>query len=591
VTPTIALAENPGVRPDKAAIRSDGRFKQEARALGAAQNREADADALTIAGQAMQHRGVPLLRLLLSAAALLIIWFDPSEPDRHVQLTYGTLAAYTLYSAVVYFAASLYKRALPKTVAHWIDLAWHTLLVSISSGTNSLFFFFYFFDILVASLQLGAREGLRVTVASAILFIASGIVFSPVALELNRFLMRALYLLVLGYMMASLGGLEIRLRRRLAVLREVTVLSNPRFGVDQTITSALEKLRAFYDADDALLVIAGESMDPRLYQARRGDAGHPAPPDKCAPELAAMLLSPPFSHAMLVEQDRNWWRPGPFVHIEDVTTQRKLQKLPVSSQVVISALDAPAIITVPFQYHHEAVGRLYIVGRGGAFDLSDLEFLSHAIHAMVRVTDNVRLVDNLAFNAAENERRRIARGIHDTVIQPFIGVQIGLRAIRERLDDADYHAGADIEHLAGSIDAEVYRLRQYVTNLKGEQRSAFMPAIRRFAREYRRLTGIDVEVKGPVDMTVSERVCVELFGMTAEALSNIRRHTTSLRAAIVVERVADRIEFRIENNDTNDAEAPPFNPRSLGEHAAALGGSLEVRRSPGTTAVVVNIPL
>jgi signal transduction histidine kinase len=130
-----------------------------------------------------------------------------------------------------------------------------------------------------------------------------------------------------------------------------------------------------------------------------------------------------------------------------------------------------------------------------------------------------------------------------------------------------------------------------VTNLKGEQRTAFMPAIRRFAREYRRLTGIEVEVKGPVDIAVSERVSVELFGMTAEALSNIRRHTASLRAAIAVERVGDKIEFRVENNDTSDTEAPPFNPKSLGEHAAALGGKLDVRRSPGTTAVVVNIPL
>jgi signal transduction histidine kinase len=591
VTPTIAVPDEPGVRTEKPASRPDGRFKHEARALGAAQSHDGKADPLAIAGHGMQYRGVPLLRLLLSASALAIIWFDPSEPDRNVSLTYGTLAAYTLYSALVYVAASVYKRTLPKTVAHWVDLAWHTVLVSESSGTNSLFFFFYFFDILVASLQVGAREGLRVTVASAILFTAAGMAFSDGAFELNRFLMRPLYLIVLGYMMASLGGLENRLRRRLTVLKEVTVLSNPRFGVDQTIASALEKLRAFYDADAALLVIAGEAMDPRLYQARRGDGGRVGPPDQCAPEMAAMLLSPPFSHAMLVEQDRNWWRPGPSIHIEDVTTRRKLQTLPMSSQVVISALDAPSIITAPFQYHHEAVGRLYVVAGPGAFDLSDLEFLSHAIYAMVRVTDNVRLVDNLAFNAAENERRRIARGIHDTVIQPFIGVQIGLRAILERLDDHNYHAGADIQHLATSIDAEVYRLREYVTNLKGEQRSAFMPAIRRFAREYRRLTGIDVEVKGPVDMAVSERVCVELFGMTAEALSNIRRHTTSLRAAIVVERVGDKIEFRVENNDTNDAEAPPFNPRSLGEHAAALGGSLEVRRTPGTTAVVVNIPL
>jgi signal transduction histidine kinase len=209
---------------------------------------------------------------------------------------------------------------------------------------------------------------------------------------------------------------------------------------------------------------------------------------------------------------------------------------------------------------------------------------------MLRVTDNVRLVDNLAYNAAENERHRIARGIHDTVIQPIIGVQIGLRAIMQRLREGSYNPEPDMERLVSSIDGEVGRLRRYVTNLKGEQRTAFMPSIRRFAREFRRLTGIEVEVRGPADIAVGEQVSAALFGMTAEALSNIRRHTTAMRAAIVVERVGDVVEFRVEN-DVNGDEAPLFTPTSLGEHTKALGGNLEVRRSKSTTAIAINIPL
>ena len=110
------------------------------------------------------------------------------------------------------------------------------------------------------------------------------------------------------------------------------------------------------------------------------------------------------------------------------------------------------------------------------------------------------------------------------------------------------------------------------------------------AKRFTEQTGIEVEVKGPPELAVNEQVSVALFGMTAESLSNIRRHTTSLHAAIVVERVGDKIEFRVENDSSKD-EAQPFNPKSLGEHAEALGGKLEIRRTPGTTAIVVNIPL
>jgi len=564
--------------------------KDQARALGAAHSRVADADAVTVAGGEMDRRGVALLRLILSSAALAIIYLDVSEPDRHVRLTYATLAAYTLYSLVSYIATVVYNRGVRKRWDHWIDMAWHTLLVSESSGTNSLFFFFYFFDILVASLRFGSGEGLRVTVAAVELFAFVGYLTSPV-FELNKFLMRPLYLAVLGYMIAYMGGLESRLRQRLSLLKEVTVLSNPRFGVHQTIVSSLEKLRELYDADACLLVIAGATdVEQCLYQVRRGEADSLADPDSCAPEMAAVLLAPPFSHAMLVEQRGSRWRSGPLVHINDVTTRQALHALPDSSRMVVSALDAPAVASIPFRYHNDAIGRLYVTGPAGAFDVSDLEFMSHAVYAMLRVTDNVRLVDNLAYNAAENERRRIARGIHDTVIQPLVGLQIGLRAILQRMHDEAYDVEPDIKRLVESIDGEVTHLRQYVTSLRGERRNEFMPAIRRFAREFRRLTGIDVEVKGPAELPVNERVSVALFGMTAEALSNIRRHTTSLHAAVVVERVADRIEFRVEN-DAAEGETQPFNPKSLGEHAEALGGKLEIRQTPGTTAVAVEVPL
>ena len=587
------LVDARGPRTEKGPSAPADSVKQQARALGAAQSRQAEADAVTVAGDAMVRRGVPLLRLILSAAALLIIYVDPSEPDRNVRLTYATLAAYTAYSFILFIAASFYNRSLPKGAAHWVDLAWHTLLVSESSGTNSLFFFFYFFDILVASFRGGAKEGLRMTAAAAGLFTVVGFVFSPSShFEVNRLLMRPIYLGVLGYMIASFGELELRLRRRVDLLKEVTVLSNPRFGVHQTITSALEKIRRFYDADACLLIIDGDvSVEHCLYQARREEVNRSGAPESCAPEMAAMLLSPPFSHSMLVEQRRWQWRRAPFVYIEDATTQRKLHKLHAGADIVLSALDAPAVITVPFRYHHEAVGRLYVTGRLGAFDLSDLEFLSHAINATLRVTDNVRLVDSLASHAAEHERHRIARGIHDTVIQPFIGLQIGLRAIVHRMDDKIYQPGYDIMRLVWLIDDEVGRLRQYVTSLKGEReaRIELMPAIRRFTREFGHVTGIDVEVSGP-DLAVGARVGAELFEMTTEALSNIRRHTTSHRATIVVEQSAETIVLRIEN-DTLDPDTAPFDPRSLAEHAEALGGKIDVHCTRETTALVISIPL
>src|SRR5262249_58970256 len=108
----------------------------------------------------------------------------------HRSFTSATLTLYTLYSAGVYLAVAR-RWMSPKGAAHWIDVAWHTVLVSSSGGSNSLFFVFYFFDILVASFRRGAAEGLRVTAVSAALVTAvRGPGGPPRRLAFDSFLLR-----------------------------------------------------------------------------------------------------------------------------------------------------------------------------------------------------------------------------------------------------------------------------------------------------------------------------------------------------------------------------------------------------------------
>jgi signal transduction histidine kinase len=178
------------------------------------------------------------------------------------------------------------------------------------------------------------------------------------------------------------------------------------------------------------------------------------------------------------------------------------------------------------------------------------------------------------------------------VIQPYIGLQLGLRVILQRARNGDRHADAELERLLALVDAEVNRLRGYIAGLKepGDAQNTLMPAIREFVSRFAQVTGIDVDVDGPSHLAVNDRIGAELFDITAEALSNIRRHTVAHRATVVVKRSDHAIAVRVEN-DGAGAMAPHFEPQSLQEHARALGGSLEVERSSGTTAIVINIPL
>src|SRR6185503_9028430 len=85
--------------------------------------------------------------------------------------------------------------------------------------------------------------------------------------ELNRLLLRPVSMVLLGYMIAYWGGFELELKRRLKFLKDITRLSNPRFGIDHTINWAMEQFCKYYEADDCLLVVERNSGDD--YQLRR----------------------------------------------------------------------------------------------------------------------------------------------------------------------------------------------------------------------------------------------------------------------------------------------------------------------------------
>ena len=204
--------------------------------------------------ESLDERLVNFTRFVLALSALIVIYVDPSEPDRLVNITYTTLALYTVFSAFVYFLSRRRQSAFRSIPLYWIDIAWYLVLISLSSGTNSLFFFFFFFAILVASFRSGYRTGLNVTIVSATLFVAVGYFTTPTPIEPNRFLLRTVCLANIGYLMAYWGGSETTHKRRLALLKDVSRSSNPRFGVDETIGSIMKKLREFYDADTCLVI-------------------------------------------------------------------------------------------------------------------------------------------------------------------------------------------------------------------------------------------------------------------------------------------------------------------------------------------------
>ncbi len=523
---------------------------------------------------------IAAMRLLLAVSALIFIYIDPLEPDRFVTTTYTTLGLYVLYSLAVYILALSQAKAMRTLRAwtHWLDLGWYSLLISLSSGTNSVFFFGFYFAIMVAGFRWGFWSGIRVTVASALAFAVIAGLTTPAPIELNRFLLRPTFLLVIGYMVARRGRFEIDLKRRLSLLKEIMTVSNPRFGTGRTIGMAMERLRLFYDADHCLVVLFSEKSERyTLRRASRADPEASVQAEVIDEELALRMLVPEPHEAIVFSSPAFFGRGNSWAFD---TASRERVEFSAKMVGLPSLLDTESFVTVPLFYRHEPVGRLY----------PDAFFVLHVIEQIAPVIDNIRLVDQLASDAAEQERQTIARDLHDSVLQPYIGLQMGLAAVCSKLR-AGGRVSDDIDTLMEMTGIGISYLRSRLSGLRGktEHESSLPAAVKRFAARFSTFTGIPVEVLCNGDIRINDRLAAEAFQMVTEGLSNIRRHTSSPRAEVRLACRDGRLELKITNEEAGILE--PFTPRSITERAKALGGLAQVRCEASNTTVTVEIPL
>jgi len=546
--------------------------------------------------ESVDDRLVNFTRHVLALSGLIIIYVDPSEPDRFVKITYTTLALYTIYSGSIYALSLRRQSAFRGVPLYWIDVAWYVALISLSSGTNSLFFFFFYFAILVASFRSGYRAGLDVTIVSATLFVTIGYFTTPTPIEPNRFLLRPVCLATIGYLMAYWGGSETTHKRRLALLKDVSRSANPRFGVDQTIGSIMKKLREFYDADACLVINTGLASNEHIFRRvdrRHGELGNRL---ESVGTEAEQLLTWPSEWAVTwhSRSEKSWLRKTPCAIYDFLSGERVKDVDCESCAAIADLIDSDSFITIPIYQRNTFRGRLYLTTKSRYFNYSEVDFLRQVMDHVMPMIDNIQLVDRLASQAAEYERQKISRDIHDSAIQPYIGLKLGLEALRRNLSNDD-PAADGLAELVERTDSVIGDLRTYVGDLQdsgsGQRSNVLTSSVERHAKQLGEFYGIEVDVKIATTTNMNERLAAEIFQIVREGLSNIRRHTNSAEARIRMTSSNGDIVLDIENDSAAEGQSI-FTPRSITERALALGGRVSVNVShSGCTIVSVLIPM
>jgi signal transduction histidine kinase len=555
-------------------------------------------------------RMIAVMRCILAFSGLVIAYVDPTQPAIFSALTYSSLVAYGIWSCVLVIMA--FRRdpaARPPRDTHWGDVLFCAYLVTLTQGTNSLFFSFFLFAILSASFSRGFQEGLLVTGASVILFILASLWFEPGAkFGFDQTLVRPIYLLTLGYMISYWGGHEITQRRRMSMLQEVNNQVNPRVGYDDAIRLNLERILNFFEAEACILVLKRPTTPSTYlsYYTSHHQHGHlmqddpiksssinplAANPNSINEETAKILLNLPVTFSALYERTPAWWKrylPGAYVPPQNAFMADECSAL-------ANLLDTQSFLTVPYIQQDGSAGRIFLIPLKKPFSQSDVNFVAQLVTTISRVVESMHLMDELVSESAKHERFRISLDIHDTTIQPYIGLKLGLDALHRQAGSGN-PLSKDIGELLSMTEATIHDLRRYVTMLREDKVLAgdsLVASIREQADRFKRFYGIDVLVKCDSEVRVNSRLASSAIQIVAEGLSNILRHTRT-RSAYISMRCEDHKLLLEIANKSSDSDQPntDFTPRSINARAHSLGGTSFVKCDMfGYTVVHVNIPL
>jgi len=210
----------------------------------------------------------------------------------------------------------------------------------------------------------------------------------------------------------------------------------------------------------------------------------------------------------------------------------------------------------------------------------------------------VRYVSGV-IGAQEEERKRIARELHDSTSQALTSLIIGLKALGESCDwPATRQRADELRSVAAQTLDDVHGLaRQLRPSVLDDL--GLPAALERYAADYRRRYPIQVDlaIRGLDHIRLPTEVETALYRIVQEALTNVARHAQATTASVLVEHYAGVVRAIVEDDGRG------FNPLTAGraeqrlglygirERAELLGGKLAIESEPGRgTSLFVEIP-
>jgi signal transduction histidine kinase len=256
-----------------------------------------------------------------------------------------------------------------------------------------------------------------------------------------------------------------------------------------------------------------------------------------------------------------------------------------------------SFLGVPLRVRDDVYGNLYLTDkeRASAFTDED-EALAEALALAAGIAiENTRLQERVRVMSVLDDRDRIARDLHDHVIQRIYAVGMSLQGAA-RLPERDLVV-ARVSKAVDELDETITQIRSTIfelgdSALPGGLRQAVLRLCDELAPTLR--SRPDVQFEGAIDNTVPQQVADHVLAVVREGLTNAGKHAGAGRYQVTLA-VTDRLVLKVEDDGTG-IDLPLVHPGlglvNIRERAERLNGTFEVQTTEdGGTRLLWVVPL
>jgi signal transduction histidine kinase len=269
------------------------------------------------------------------------------------------------------------------------------------------------------------------------------------------------------------------------------------------------------------------------------------------------------------------------VRLRDVSEHPLAQGFPPGHPEMSSFLGVPI-------RGKEAIGSLYLADKqsGDQFTEEDERLAVTLAAASGVAIDNARLQSSLEHVAVLQDRERIARELHDKVIQRLFAAGMTLQTT---LPIARSEVASHITQAVEEIDETIRDIRRTIFALETRTRRGVRVDIFAHVDAAREVLGFTPELRleGPIDSAVPETTADHLLATLFEALSNVAQHAGASKVDVAVE-AGDELRLQVADDGAGlpDRIEPGQGLRNMERRALELGGNASVRPREGAGTVV-----